>query len=407
MENIDRVLQKFINSSDGEFIVTDTLWKILFKSGVIDIDTEKWERWVRLYKDDPTDGLDMDWEIADKDSGTYYKAYTKEVSVEDSRYLVHHVIDVSDYAEIFQDLSAYSRGWRTLSECQKGLIRRISGKVADCLYVLINNLKVPSAVLFAERVNYNTNYLLRRGETKASRNVLRRDLLQQLCEAGKRCSIPGLEGRFMCSAKGTTVTSENYGLYVELEDKADVSMYPMYFSIFKLYIENTLLREMVVYQSEHDSLTGIYNKGKFTDLSQTVFPNCRNITVFNMDVNYLKRTNDTLGHAAGNTLLIKAADSLKAVSDDDIYAFRLGGDEFMLVACDTDEEQAEQIRQRWREKLDELNREDPSVECVIACGMKTGTAPYDFAGLLDEADRLMYADKRAIKIARGDDPDAR
>ena len=109
MENIDRVLQKFINSSDGEFIVTDTLWKILFKSGVIDIDTEKWERWVRLYKDDPTDGLDMDWEIADKDSGTYYKAYTKEVSVEDSRYLVHHVIDVSDYAEIFQDLSAYSR----------------------------------------------------------------------------------------------------------------------------------------------------------------------------------------------------------------------------------------------------------------------------------------------------------
>ena len=63
MENIDRVLQKFINSSDGEFIVTDTLWKILFKSGVIDIDTEKWERWVRLYKDDPTDGLDMDWEI--------------------------------------------------------------------------------------------------------------------------------------------------------------------------------------------------------------------------------------------------------------------------------------------------------------------------------------------------------
>ena len=62
---------------------------------------------------------------------------------------------------------------------------------------------------------------------------------------------------------------------------------------------------------------------------------------------------------------------------------------------------------RDREALAEINEKADGIECVIACGIKTGKKPYDIDQILEEADKLMYADKRAIKISRGDDPDAR
>ena len=107
-------------------------------------------------------------------------------------------------------------------------------------------------------------------------------------------------------------------------------------------------------------------------------------------------------------MLRMAADSLKAVADgEDTYAFRLGGDEFMLIAADADEAKAERIERRWRDALAEINKNADGIECVIACGIKTGKKRYDIDQILEEADKLMYADKRAIKISRGDDPDAR
>ena len=187
----------------------------------------------------------------------------------------------------------------------------------------------------------------------------------------------------------------------------DDMLYPLYFNVFKLFIENSLLREKVTFESEHDHLTGLYNKGKYLELLKSEFPFYDSIAVFNMDVNYLKRTNDTLGHEAGNRLLTKAADSLKAVSNEKVYPFRLGGDEFMLVAANLDEDAIQKIKSDWKKKLEELNTLDPEIECVIACGLVFGKKPYDLADILAKADLLMYQDKRAIKISRGEDPNSR
>ena len=131
------------------------------------------------------------------------------------------------------------------------------------------------------------------------------------------------------------------------------------------------------------------------------------ITVFFFDVNYLKRINDTRGHQFGSRLIVKAAKSIKKVCGSDVYGFRMGGDEFIVVAKDADENKACSIRQTWMEELARLNRNDPDIECVIACGSRTASAPYDLKVVLSEADKLMYEDKRKIKIARGENPDSR
>lgn len=410
----DLILQKYFESVVGNYIVTDTSWKVLYCKGSLLIGEEQWKRWCRLYSSDPTENLDMDWEIAEKDKGLYYRVRTKEIVTEEDRFLVHQITDVSDFASIFQDLSSYSRMWRRLSTCQSDLMNVLSDPLTKCLPIVVKHLQAECAVLYVDRT---MGELKRYVFSKDMEKVIKKKMTDlnfiefaEQHSAGKTCELPGFFGEFTCFTKGCTISGDSYGLYVAVpsDDNSD-RMLPMYFSMFKLYIENALLREKVVYESEHDHLTGLYNKVKYSQLMNGRFRTCEHITIFNLDVNYLKRINDTMGHEAGNTLLRMAAKSLKEVADgEDIFAFRLGGDEFMLVAADTDEEKGKKIEKRWRQALADINAEEGNgIECVIACGMVTGSKPYDIDALLEASDKLMYADKRAIKIARGDDPDAR
>ena len=103
-----------------------------------------------------------------------------------------------------------------------------------------------------------------------------------------------------------------------------------------LYMD--LVRDMGEYsktlqaEKEHDALTGLYNKGKFLAMKKSLFRNQKTIAVFNMDVNNLKHMNDEHGHEAGDRLIIKAAESLKKIEARNIIPFRVGGDEFVVVA---------------------------------------------------------------------------
>ena len=184
-----------------------------------------------------------------------------------------------------------------------------------------------------------------------------------------------------------TSTAESDGQVVQLHYVTDVS------DFLELYNNLTQYSGMLKEEKEHDQMTGLFNKGKFMDLKRTLFPKLSSIAIFNMDVNNLKYMNDTFGHEAGDRLLIKAARSLQTVSARNVMGFRLGGDEFMLVALHVSLEDAEKIKANWEEALRKLNEEQDGIECVIACGMAYGTEGYNLDELLAQADQLMYEDK--------------
>ena len=192
---------------------------------------------------------------------------------------------------------------------------------------------------------------------------------------GQRCAVFLLRGKDF---------NENYF--------RDSSVY----NVIRLYIENGLLRQQIIFDSEHDKLTGLYNKGKFLDMKSDDFGHPDQIVVFNMDVNNLKLTNDLKGHEAGDQLIIRAASSVLSVTSDRVLGFRLGGDEFMIVALDCSEAEGEEIRQQWAENLREINRGDED-ECKIAVGVACGKGDYDLDELLSQADERMYQNKREIK----------
>ncbi len=155
--------------------------------------------------------------------------------------------------------------------------------------------------------------------------------------------------------------------------------------------------KMLRSEKERDSMTGLYNKGKLMELKQTLFRKQNAIAVYNMDVNDLKQMNDIHGHEAGDRLIRKAAESLKRIEARNVMPFRVGGDEFIVVALHVDREGAEQLRKKWESILEELNRPEDGVHCVMACGLAFGEQGYDLEEVFSLADQRMYEDKKAKK----------
>ena len=119
--------------------------------------------------------------------------------------------------------------------------------------------------------------------------------------------------------------------------------------------------------------------------------------MFNFDVNNLKKMNDTYGHEAGDKLIIKAADSFRKVVSNRVHAFRMGGDEFLVVACNVTSAETDAIKRRWEEELARLNTYDDGIKCVIAVGVVYADGDYDYDQLLKQADAAMYEDKKKKK----------
>lgn len=178
---------------------------------------------------------------------------------------------------------------------------------------------------------------------------------------------------------------------IQVHQLVDTSLYMRLFQDMSSYSQ-TLKNE-----KERDGLTGLYNRGKFMEMKQSLFRRQATIAVFNMDLNDLKRTNDQLGHEAGDRLIQRAAQSLKRIECRNVIPFRMGGDEFMVIAMHVTREEAEQILRNWENGLREINRRESDTPCVIACGFAYGDVGHDLDAVLASADQRMYEDKKAKK----------
>ncbi|MFC5062440.1 sensor domain-containing diguanylate cyclase [Actinomycetospora atypica] len=151
--------------------------------------------------------------------------------------------------------------------------------------------------------------------------------------------------------------------------------------------------ERAVSEAETDALTGLLNRRgweRWLAREEDRFrrfgdPAC----VVMMDLDGLKRVNDTEGHDAGDRYLRRAADTLRGATRHGDPLARLGGDEFAMVATVAPDHAGPLVR-RLQAVLDEAG-----TPCSV------GVAPFDvaagFSQAVAEADAAMYSDKRARK----------
>ena len=102
----------------------------------------------------------------------------------------------------------------------------------------------------------------------------------------------------------------------------------------------------------HDPLTGAYNRQMFQQrITQEIARGRRHqqpLALLMIDVDYFKKINDTFGHLAGDRVLKQISDLLRATVRTDDYVARFGGEEFVVIAPETEPETAMILAERVR-----------------------------------------------------------
>ncbi len=147
-----------------------------------------------------------------------------------------------------------------------------------------------------------------------------------------------------------------------------------------------------------DSLTGVRNKHSYSEAEQRLNQQIGNhghleFAIVVLDVNDLKKVNDTQGHQAGD-LLIQSACNLICDIFKHSPVFRVGGDEFAVIVQGKDYENIEALTG----KVDEHNAEaSRSGGIVVACGISRFDGDESVARVFERADQNMYENKCALK----------
>jgi diguanylate cyclase (GGDEF)-like protein len=157
----------------------------------------------------------------------------------------------------------------------------------------------------------------------------------------------------------------------------------------------------IVHLARHDVLTGLANRAEFNEkldeASKRLKRGGADITVMMVDLDKFKAVNDTLGHAAGDALLIEVGRRLKStIRENDLLA-RLGGDEFAIIqeGGPSQHEGAIALALRIIGSISEpfdLNGFEANIGASIgiAVAPEHGSEP---EGLLKSADLALYAAK--------------
>lgn len=164
--------------------------------------------------------------------------------------------------------------------------------------------------------------------------------------------------------------------------------------------ELAALNAQLAHDAFHDALTGLPNRALFMDrLSHAVKREGRKDTlgfaVLFLDLDDFKIVNDSLGHAAGDALLVRVGKRLEACLRPGDTVARLGGDEFAVLLEEvTDTSHLEQIATRIGQAFTPFTLEGHRLQVTPSIGMVSSKAGYtEVEALLRDADIAMYQAK--------------
>lgn len=151
--------------------------------------------------------------------------------------------------------------------------------------------------------------------------------------------------------------------------------------------------EELEYLSEHDPLTGLHNRTYYENVLNHERA-CRINGILMCDIDGLKLVNDSIGHQAGDDLLVAATEVLKkCVGNDDILA-RVGGDEFAILLFDTDMSSLSIRARQIQQDVEDYNTLEPFIPLSITVGAAFREDPAaSVFDLIKMADNSMYRQK--------------
>lgn len=172
--------------------------------------------------------------------------------------------------------------------------------------------------------------------------------------------------------------------------RADGSRFPMAIKVRSLILdgqqmytamladisERKAAMERLKYMAERDGLTGLYNRSFFLGELERLVDRARRGknqgALLYIDLDNFKYVNDALGHAAGDRVLVEVAAALnKRARKSDLIA-RMGGDEFIVLLYNVDQEQAAAVAESFRKTLEDYQFQHATERVDIGCSIGVG-----------------------------------
>lgn len=159
-----------------------------------------------------------------------------------------------------------------------------------------------------------------------------------------------------------------------------------------------------------DALTGLRNRTGFDALALPYLQKCHemgmNSAIVFADINCMKVINDKYGHLQGDLAICTVAEAIKRTLPENWIAVRYGGDEFLMVGDCKDMEEAESIRKKLGEELQDLiKRRQLIFDLSVSLGavVMHPSEKYSLEEYLKKADDAMYAAKQQYHSKKVED----
>ena len=180
---------------------------------------------------------------------------------------------------------------------------------------------------------------------------------------------------------------------------------------FRHQLTETVKELDYLYQT--DTLTGLYNRRGYYRFFEQYYEECRTagteLAVFLIDMNGMKRINDYYGHAEGDFCLCAIAEAMKKSAMLDEICIRTGGDEFVVLAKNYDEQKEAAFTGLVREQIGAILKAagkpytiSVSIGCCRSVPKLRGIASVQSEAerYLGHADNAMYEEKRVVQEPR-------
>lgn len=173
-------------------------------------------------------------------------------------------------------------------------------------------------------------------------------------------------------------------------------------SLLAFPLQHALTLEKAIKHSEQDTLTGLKNRNAMNHSIATASDAAKRygfpISVLMLDIDYFKRINDTYGHLTGDEVLQKLANIVQQSCRLADQAFRFGGEEFLMLLQNTDQNGALETAERLRKAV-EMNDfagliEEKELPITVSIGISCFHLDDTQDSLIARADQALYKAKR-------------
>ena len=157
--------------------------------------------------------------------------------------------------------------------------------------------------------------------------------------------------------------------------------------------ENRLAREQLSHEASHDALTGLFNRGAYDMLMESV--DTSHIALLIVDIDFFKSINDTYGHAVGDRVLKRVAEVLQASFRSVDIICRFGGDEFVVVMTRVNSSMGQLVVNKVKRANELLsNPKDDLPPVTLSVGVAFSDRSKPQGDIFSDADTALYRVKQ-------------